>query len=145
MEKADKISESSYALTNNLAAWKEEIAKKWHQVGIDAEKTMNELKEYKAITGQSMNICANVHLGDIDPNSVKVQLYYGKANDNGLIIKPNTADMTLKGSTSPGNYLYSADICLYSGGEYNYTFRVIPYHPDMINPFEMQTIRWAVQ
>ena len=44
-----------------------------------------------------------------------------------------------------GVYRYTTDIMLNDGGEYGYTFRVVPYHPNLINRFELGLIRWVVQ
>ena len=39
-------------------------------------------------------------------------------------------------------YKYSAKIELRSGGDYGYTFRVIPKHKMILNPMNLGLIKW---
>ena len=57
-------------------------------MSIFAEKTLNQLKEYKVLAGNSITVSANVNMGDIDPSNVKVEVYYRKLNDNNDIEEP---------------------------------------------------------
>ncbi|HHW49586.1 MAG TPA: glycosyltransferase family 1 protein [Clostridiaceae bacterium] len=145
MEKVDKMISSNYSYAEELSEWKQFIEKNWSQVQIISEKTMNELKEYKSISGVPVKLTTTVQLGNIDPSNVKVQVYYGTVGENNIIENPNIAEMKLIEKQESGVYRYSADIIFTEGGEYGYTFRVIPYHPELISPFEMGLIRWAVQ
>ena len=159
MERVDRILSSSYGFVHRLTDWKSHIEKNWPQVQILALKAMNMLQDRKSMSGESITLFATVTLGAIEPESVKVELYYGTFNADGSVENPEIAEMSVvekldpgcmgeqmtKSSTSPGTYRYSADIRLLEGGEYGYTFRVIPYHPDLINKFDMALIRWVVQ
>ena len=42
-------------------------------------------------------------------------------------------------------YRYTTNIGMSDGGEYGYTFRVYPYRPDLINKFELGTVKWVMQ
>jgi len=114
-------------------------------VQILADKTMNQLKEIKSVSGEFINITILVKLGIIDPSDVKVELYYGNIGKNNIIDNPIVEEMKLKERTDSDTFRYSASIRLFEGGEYGYTFRVIPYHPGLINKFETGLVRWVVQ
>jgi len=62
-----------------------------------------------------------------------------------LIENAEVIEMKLEEKLEYGLYRYSADISFSDGGEYGYTFRVLPFHPDLINKFETGLIRWVVQ
>ncbi|ADU74919.1 maltodextrin phosphorylase [Acetivibrio thermocellus AD2] len=145
MERYDKIKASNYQFAANISEWKKKVAHLWPQVQIIAEKTANQLKERNFISGESIPIYATVNLGGLEPSDVKVQAYYGSIGKNNSIENPVIVDMDVVERNSDGTYLYSANITLYEGGEYGYTFRVIPNHPDIINPFDLGLIRWIVQ
>lgn len=145
MSRIDKINESNYDFVRKLADWKSNMEKNWPQVQITAEKTMNMLKERKSKSGESLSIFATVVLGTIDPSSVKAELYYGIYRGGAAIENPEIAEMQVVEMLDQGTYRYSADINLTEGGEYSYTFRVVPYHTDMISKFDMALIRWVVQ
>ncbi|MCX7745603.1 MAG: alpha-glucan family phosphorylase [Clostridia bacterium] len=146
MVRLDKISQSNYSFVRELADWKSSIEKNWPQVQIMAEKTMNQLKEQSLFAGQELKISTTVYLGSINPSYVKVEVYYGPISKNNMIDTPEIIEMKLENDKLDyGTYRYSADIKLVEGGEYGYTFRVLPYHPDLINKFDPGLIRWVVQ
>lgn len=145
VERVEKSKSTNFEFIRNLADWKSNIEKNWPQVQIIAEKTMNQLKEQKLISGETVTITTSVSLGNIDPSSVKVQIFYGSVGKNNNIENPVIADMKVDEKNDYGIYRYSADINLSEGGEYGYTFRVIPSNKDLINEFDMGLIRWVVQ
>ncbi|MFZ5989257.1 MAG: alpha-glucan family phosphorylase [Bacillota bacterium] len=145
MNRVDKLLSSNYDYALNLSEWKQRIEKSWPQVQIIADKTANQLKEKNFISGETIPIHASVSLGSLEPSNVKVQVYFGNIGKNNSIENAEVIDMKLEEKISEGTYRYSANITLFEGGEYGYTFRVIPYHPDMINQFDIPLARWVVQ
>ncbi|MCX7922171.1 MAG: alpha-glucan family phosphorylase [Clostridia bacterium] len=145
MDRAVKIAATNYGFTRDLANWMISIEKNWPQVQVFADKSMNDLKEYRLNSGESVNITTSVYLGNIDPSSVKVEVYYGIVGKNNAIDNAEFAEMKLLQKTGDGMYRYAADVKMVEGGEYGYTFRVSPYHPDMINKFDLGLIRWVLQ
>ena len=145
MERVDRIVSENFEFIRNLTDWKNNIERNWPQVQIMAEKAMNMLQDQKSKSGDIINLSAMVSLGGIDPADVKVELYYGTINQNNIIENPQIAEMHITEKLDPGYYKYSADISLLEGGEYGYTFRIVPYTPDLINKFDPGMVRWVVQ
>ena len=145
MERGDKIHVGNYEFASKLADWKAHIERNWPQVQIMAEKSMNMLKEQRSISGEPVTLTAIAALGQIEPESVKVELYCGSIGEDGLIENPLISEMKVIEKLDSGTYRYSTEIRLIEGGEYGYTFRMIPYNPDLINKFDMGLIRWIVQ
>jgi starch phosphorylase len=145
MERVEKITSDNFVLAKDLSDWKIYMEKNWPQVRISADKTMNMLREHKSISGESISISTYVSLGDIDPSNVQVQMYYGCLDKSNEIVNPQTKVMDLVEKTDNNTFQYSTDIKLLEGGEYGYTFRVLPYHPGLNNIFDMGLIRWVVQ
>jgi starch phosphorylase len=145
IKRVDKIISSYYNYAINLAEWKSFIEENWSQVSISAEKTLNHLKEYNTLAGNSIVISANVNTGNIDPSNIKVEIYYKKLNQNNDIEEPQIKEMKMIEKAGASSWLYTTEIKLADGGEYSYTFRVIPYHPNLINKFDAGLIRWVVQ
>jgi glycogen phosphorylase len=110
-----------------------------------ADKSMNDLKEYRLYSSETVSVTTSVQLGNIDPGSVKVEVYYGTVNKHNVIEPPEIVQMKLEERGENGFYRYSAAIRILEGGEYGYTFRVVPHHPDLINKFDMGLVRWVVQ
>jgi starch phosphorylase len=145
MKRVEKIVSSNYSCAINLAEWKSYVEDNWGQVSICGEKSLNQLKEYKTNAHEPIQISASVFLGDMDPSNVKVEVYYGKSYDSTSIEEPGVKEMKPVDRIDKSIWLYTAEIKLPDGGEYFYTLRVIPYHPDLINKFDTGLIKWAVQ
>lgn len=145
MERFDRMTSDNYRLARELSDWKSHMEGNWQQVQIIADRTMNQLKEQKALSGETITLTTNVNLGNIDPSSVKVEVYYGNIDKNNMIEDSKTEEMRMIEKIDAATYRYSASINLTDGGEYGYTFRVVPYHPDLINRFDTGLVRWVVQ
>jgi glycogen phosphorylase len=145
MERLERINSTNYELIKNLSDWKLSIEHNWPQIQIIADKTMNQLKEQNSISGEEINFTTTLNLGSITPSSIRVELYYGYVGKNDIIENPEIQEMKVIEQLDSSIYRYSAKIKLLDGGEYGYTFRVLPYHPELINKFDMGLIRWVVQ
>ena len=145
MVRMDKITSSNFSYIRDLSDWKVNIERNWPQVQIIAEKALNQLKERSSISGETITLNTTVYLGNIDSSSVKVEVYYGLIGNNNVIDNAETVEMNMDERIDSGTYRYSANVRLIDGGEYGYTFRVVPYHPELINKFETALIRWVVQ
>ncbi|KNY27004.1 alpha-glucan family phosphorylase [Pseudobacteroides cellulosolvens] len=145
MERVSKITANKFSFAKELADWKANIEKNWSQVQIISDKSMNQLKEQETKSGDTIKITTSVYLGSIDPGMVKVEVYYGSIGRNNLIENAEIIEMKLDSKLEYGLYRYTSDITFSDGGEYGYTFRVVPFHPDLINKFEMGLVRWVVQ
>jgi glycogen phosphorylase len=144
MDRLDKLSANNYSLAKNLSEWKSYMESTWQQVQISADKQESQLKEFRAIAGQSMKLTVNIFLGSINPEHVKVEMYYGTTNKHNTIDNTELVEMSIEENTGSGSYRYTASLEIPEGGQYGYTFRVIPKNPDLINPFNMGLIKWIV-
>ena len=87
-----------------------------------------------------------VTLPNITPESVEVQVYYGKILDNGVIENINILPMQLVNmNEEEQKYTYEADIELTTGGNYGYTFRVMPKHKMILNSENLNLIKWLTK
>lgn len=145
MKRHDKLLSDNYKYTHELSEWKSRVEKLWPQVQIIADKTSNQANEKNFISGETIPIYAYVSLGSLEPINIKVQVYYGTIGKNNSIENPEILDMKLEEKTAEGTFRYSVNITLFEGGEYGYTFRVVPHHENLINPFDLPLIRWVVQ
>ena len=144
MERMDKFIFSSYSHAKRLAEWKTSIERNWSQISLHSEKTKNQLQEYKVSSYDQLTLALTVELGNIKPSDIKVEIYYGINKNGSFIGEPEIIEMKLIKQNGPSSWLYESEIRLSDGGEYAYTYRVIPYHPDLINKFDMGLIRWIV-
>jgi starch phosphorylase len=87
---------------------------------------------------------AQVLLGDLRPDDVRVEFYLGRVTADGEIADAETAPMQFVGQDSGGGHVFRANSVLcHKSGLHGYTVRVLPYHPDLVHPFVPGLIAWA--
>ncbi len=73
--------------------------------------------------------------------NIEAQVYYGKILDNGVVENASITPMKLQENEK--TYTYQAKIELTTGGNYGYTFRVMPKHEMMFLDSEnLNLIKW---
>ena len=136
-----KLGDNKAAEAVKVAKWKEVIRKVWSQVRINDVRVVNE-DQVNVLVGESLNIEARVHLGEIEPAFVRVQAYVGESEDNNLL-RPIMVDLTEIKKDLHGDHLYRGSIPAPESGAYGFSVRVIPTHPNLTQAHELRLITWA--
>ena len=92
--------------------------------------------------GEKMKVTAQVQLGKVKPEHVRVQAYYGPAMNNS-ITTAETSDLAIESQTGPGNYVFSGLVPAAESGSYGLNIRVLPTHPHLTQDHELRLITWA--
>ncbi len=137
-----RIRESHYEPVRALVDWKRRIEKNWDQVAISANQDIHGLIDYNVLSGRELLLSACVQLSALAPEDVTVEVYYGPLAQNAIT---NGTSMEMKNvrQTDASTFCYEAKISLADGGEYGYSFRVIPRHPNMMNKFDLPLVKWV--
>lgn len=139
----EKLTNDNFTIARGLSSFEDYIKNNWAQVQLIADRNNNDLKDYKSNSGQEIYLTVNAQLGAIDPANVEIEVYYGTP-ENGKIGSAQAAVMNCEERIGENLYRYGLNLKIDDGGEYAYTFRVTPKHPDLINRFDMGLIRWVV-
>ncbi|NBV86533.1 MAG: hypothetical protein EBS01_09805 [Verrucomicrobia bacterium] len=123
-----------------LSEWKDVIRAAWPSVRVDAVHI--DRPGVNVQVGDSISVRATVHLGRLSPENVTVQAYYGEESNN-QILAPQASDMTLASQSQGISYEYVGTISAAESGSYGLSVRVIPTHPNLIQPHELRLISWA--
>jgi len=145
IDRTRRICESNYEIPTSLADWKSYIERDWSSVQITPSKNINFFDESKISVGQVIDTAATVYLGNISPSDVSVELYYGKVGENNILENAIIRPMELAEQAGNSTYNYTGKIEIEDGGNYGYTFRVIPHNPNMINKHDTGMIKWVVK
>ena len=145
MNRSKKIIESNFDISKDLASWKTSIEHNWSPVNITPVKNSNLFTIDSAFVGQSFDTMLTVHLGNLRPSDVAVEIYYGKLSEISPLENATAIPMTMVEELGQGNYNYVGKLTFEDGGNYGYTFRVVPIHPNMINKHDLALIKWVVQ
>ncbi len=145
----EKAAESKRSLAANgfenaraVATWKAQIRKQWPQIRVVGVRVGS--SEGSSIdVGESLKVEARVHLGEVPPEFVRVQIYYGESDDVD-ITNPMTIDLSNSGTSElPGEYCYDGSIPAEESGTYGFNVRVIPFNPNLSQAHELRLITWA--
>jgi glycogen phosphorylase len=83
-----------------------------------------------------------VHLGDLTPDEVDVELYYGRMVRTAEVSKGLTQPMTMVENRGRGSYLYRCTVTCRDSGRYGFTVRVVPRADDWIR-YTPGLLTWA--
>jgi len=122
---------------------KQELYMNWNDIKITQE---NNLDNITIDAGNKIKVACKVELPNIPKEYIKVECYYGKILDNGIVEDTNIEEMSLVAEDDKNNiYSYDAEIQLKTGGNYGYTFRVMPKHEMLSESANLNLVKWITK
>jgi starch phosphorylase len=134
------LTADDFAKARELASWKSRVKKHWSAIRIDAVE-MDETPEIKV--GAQVTVRARVHLGNLKPGDVTVEIYHGPVDPQRNIINAEAIQMVCSESHGDGNYTFEGVIFCRVSGLHGYSVRVLPEHEELTNPHEPGLILWT--
>jgi len=112
-----------------VLAWEQKISAHWNSISFGSVKV--ESKD------RTLQFEVPIHLGELDPSQVQVELFAPGRNGDGPLTK------IMKGGAQlpDGGFLYAASV-ENDRPSADFTPRVIPYHPSASVPLEADEILW---
>jgi len=92
--------------------------------------------------GENLKVTAVVHLGELRPEEVDVELCHGQQKYPEILKSCAFEKMTMAEDRGNGNYLYSGMITCNSSGRFGFTARVVPRGDELIR-FTPGLITWV--
>jgi starch phosphorylase len=134
------LSNQDFQAATNQATWCNKLRTSWNDVTVE-NLTSDNTNEKKV--GESVEILATVKLGDLVPEDVTVEVYYGTMDHQGEFADRDTHIMDYIKQSSPGVYTFKASISCEKTGRFGYTVRVMPSRERLGNPFVLGLVSWA--
>lgn len=125
MENCEKLSARNAEAGRKLVAQRHRLQGLWDRVQVSLPQTDLDLPVMHV--GDRFTVTSTVHLDDLKPSEVDVQVYYGPVNSENQITESNVDPMTLDKDLGGGNYLYRQEIVCRSTGRYGFTARATPH------------------
>ena len=123
--------------------WKKDLYMNWDDIVITQDHNVNN-KKFDA--GNSIEVSCQVKLPNISPDSIRVEVYFGKIMNNGNVDNINIIPMkVVKSNEKEKIYTYKAKIDLTTGGDYGYTFRVVPKHEMLLDSENLNLVKWITK
>jgi len=124
-------------------SWKKELAANWKDLRITQT---NNLDNISIDAGNNIEVSCEVESPNIDVNNLKLEAYYGKILENGVVEDVTIIPMQLESMDLENKkYSYKAKIELTTGGNYGYTFRVMPVHEMILDSENLNLIKWVTK
>jgi glycogen phosphorylase len=135
-----------------FSRWKSEIREAWSDFAVkDVTVCINDGQEDEQLNprqpqlkvGSSLNVRARVKLGRIRPEDVCVELYSGPTDSWGNIQEGSPMPMTHEQRAGDdGEHWFSGAMECRTTGQHGVAVRVLPNHPDQVNPYDLGLILW---
>ena len=141
-----ELNKKYYTDLSNVASyneWKDKMYINWDKIKIEQ---YNNLDNISIDAGNKIEVNCKVILPDISVENINVEVYAGRITDNGTIENITIMPMELIDSNDEAReYMYRAKLELTTGGNYGYTFRVMPKHEMLLDAENLDLIKWITQ
>ena len=123
-------------------SWKKDLYTNWKDVKI---KGVDNLDNITIDAGKNIDVACEIELPNIDIKNVTVEVYYGRILENGVIEDVSVIPMNLQESDEENKrYYFTSKIEFNSGGNYGYTFRIMPKNEMILDPENLDLVKWVV-
>ena len=123
--------------------WKKNLYINWKDIQISQT---NNLDNITIDAGNNIEVKCEVKLPNVDLDNITVECYYGKILDNGIVENVSIIPMKLTEKDEENKrYEYTTKIELKTGGNYGYTFRVMPRHEMLLDAENLNLVKWVTR
>jgi glycogen phosphorylase len=137
---SEHLAADRYERSKALVRWRRHVERAWPSVAV----TATGYEDLPTDQGASYVVTAQVTLGDLEPDDVEVQLLYGEIDLDDDLRQPITLAMSEAGEGDhPGWRRYRHEVEFDRAGNFGFTVRVVPSHPDVPNPAVFGRVAWA--
>ena len=123
--------------------WKKNIKNNWKYIDIIQDRNVDNAR---LVAGSQITVTCEVSLPNIDEQNADVQVYFGQFLENGTVRNVYTTTMNkIAENREEHKYVYEASLDLKTGGNFGYTFRVMPKHPMLVDEEDMNLVKWITK
>lgn len=135
----DALTRASAEEAIHLTAVHDRLREKWSALSIEppVRKDKAQLR-----VGQSLTLSTIVSLGELTPEEVDVEIFYGRVKTLENLTEGKARSMTVRENLGHGVYRYECDLPCELAGRFGYTARVTPKADSFIK-FTPGLITWA--
>ena len=123
---------------------KQNLYSNWDDITITQED--NNLDDITIDAGNKIKVACKVKLPNISQENIIAQTYCGKILQNGTLENITIVPMELKEADEENRiYTYEAEIQMKTGGNYGYTFRVMPKLDMLLDSENLNLVKWITK
>jgi starch phosphorylase len=135
-----------------ISRWKSEMREAWPRLAVKTV-TMNiddgqngeqlNPRQPQLKVGSELSVRALIQLGQISPDNVSVELYHGPTDSWGNIQQGTSIPMAHEQKApQDGEHWFTGRMACTATGQHGVAVRILPSHPDQVNPYDLGLILW---
>ena len=124
-----------------LADWKQHVRGAWPAVRV--EHVESEGLQDVVQVGDHVTVRAFVHLGDLAPEDVQVQMVHGRVGEDDQIDDFEITALPRTHTYEGNRYQFSRELQLAHAGPFGYTVRIVPVHSGLASYTELGLVATA--
>jgi len=138
-EKSKLLRKNNFQKTKELNKWQNNLEDLWDEIRfIDIE--YNSPKKMKI--DSQLKVDCQVYLGDIKPDDIDVEIYYGKLNAEGKLEDGNIKKMEVESELGDGKYQFHVKVSNWKSGLNGFTLRMVPSKDALAETDKQKLIFW---
>jgi starch phosphorylase len=141
-QKRTLLMEKKWDKAKELSLWENNLINNWSNINVVNVEANSLSIQYKV--GENFPVKADIRLGNLTPNDVEVQIYYGPYEKQDDPQFNSNVVMNVENKKSiDGIYKYVGYVKCRETGQIGYTIRILPKNSLFIHPFELGLVYWA--
>ncbi len=140
-----KLGTDHLTAAKGLAGWRKRVGGAWGQVKVEGVEAPAGATHR---VGGAFPVKVRVNLGSFTPDDVEVQLCYGVLDALGEIADPRAMALLpdgpfSKNGSGSGQVSFAGKVPCHASGQFGFSVRVLPKHPDLPHLFEPGLVTWG--
>ncbi|MCU0275880.1 MAG: alpha-glucan family phosphorylase [Acidobacteria bacterium] len=135
-----RLSADAFAPARELVGWKNRMRADFPQVRIE-EVRADTGRTYKS--GERFQVQADLFLGKVPPEEIRVDAYFGTMVGEDVLQNSALARLGDVETSGEGRFRFSGFIPCGRTGSFGFKLRVTPFHPLLLDPYEMGLVLWG--
>lgn len=140
-ENYNHLVSDNFSKAHHLSSQLGRLKTLWHQIRIESS-ARDRRGPYHV--GDSMEVTARIHLGELKPDEIEVELFFGVFKDLDKLVAGHGEPMQVAEKLEDNTYLYHCALNCEVSGRFGFSVRVVP-HGDPWMKFTPGLISWAAE
>ena len=133
-----RLAGNGFAAAKALAAWRARVTAEWSRLSVRVEDAR---REKEIPVGADVGVAVRADLGPLSADDVSVEIYHGPLDTSGEIRNGEIVRAWHDGRDGNGD-IFRAEIPCRITGRYGFGARILPRHPDLVNPYTPLLLTW---
>ncbi len=129
-------------LIKHVTEWKHNVAHTFPGVSIE-EVVFEGVGSDILYVGQKVRILVTANIGEMDHDSLRVELVLGRSDSRDFAEKPRILPLEFKEFLDTGRIIYHAEFTVKENGHHSYGVRAVPYCAELESTLDTRLVLWA--